>query len=399
MIAKAKAVAKSIIVQKFGGTSVGSIERIRAVAEKVIKTKEQGDDIVVVVSAMSGETNRLQALANQVDTLPSARELDVLLSAGEQVSMSLLAMTLQKLGHDAISMTGWQAGIETDAKHAQARISNIDTANIRTQLELGKIVIVAGFQGLTESGNISTLGRGGSDTTAVTLAGYLQAKECQIYTDVDGVYSCDPRVVNSARKLDTIDFQDMLDMAKYGAKVLHLPCVEFAQQYNLPIRVLSSFSPQQGTLVASQTANTGVVGVALRRSLTQITANAETLDKLVAQCAEQELEVFRVLTKNDGGIVVAEADVAKLMQVIHEETVHVDDVCSVSLIGRSNMSSIQALEALLAQDEIEIVSHSICERHTMMLLAPEYLDKAANIIHDVYVDQNELFSATNRRVS
>lgn len=389
----------SIIVQKFGGTSVGSVDRIRAVAEKVIKTKEQGHDVVVVVSAMSGETNRLQALANQVDTLPSSRELDVLLSAGEQVSMSLLAMTLQKLGHDAISLTGWQAGIQTDAKHAQARITDVDTSAIQQQLQLGNIVIVAGFQGLTEGGHISTLGRGGSDTTAVTLAGYLHAQECQIYTDVDGVYSCDPRVVTGARKLDTIDFQDMIDMAKYGAKVLHLPCVEFAKQHNLPIRVLSSFSPLQGTLVANQQSSLGVVGVALQRNLMQITANNESIDKLVAQCGEQELEVFKVLTKELSGIVVSQTDLAKLMPVIHEEAVHIDDVCSVSLIGRSNLSSIQTLEALLAEDDIEIVSHSLCERHTMMLLAPEYLDKAANIIHDVYVDQNELLSVSNRRVS
>jgi aspartate kinase len=392
-------VTDSIIVQKFGGTSVGSIDRIRAVAEQVIKTKEHGHSVVVVVSAMSGETNRLQVLANQVDTLPSPRELDVLLSAGEQVSMSLLAMTLQKLGHDAVSLTGWQAGIQTDEKHAQARIIGINTDAINQQLQLGKIVIVAGFQGITEQGNISTLGRGGSDTTAVTLAGYLGAKECQIYTDVDGVYSCDPRVVTAARKLDTIGFQDMIDMAKYGAKVLHLPCVEFAEQHNLPIRVLSSFSPLQGTLVKAQESRGGVVGVALRRNLMQITSNNETIDKLVAQCNEQELEVFRVLSKDQSGVVVSQVDLAKLMQVIHEEAVHIDDVCSVSLIGRSNLSSIQALEALLAEDDIEIVSHSLCERHTMMLLAPEYLDKAANIIHDVYVDQNELLSVSKRRVS
>ncbi len=385
--------ARSIIVQKFGGTSVGSIERIRAVAEQIVKSKRQGHDIVVVVSAMSGETNRLQALANQVDLVPSPRELDVLLSAGEQVAMSLLAMTLHKLGYDAISMTGWQAGIKTDKRHNQSRIESVDTGKIKTQLAAGQIVIIAGFQGINEFDDITTLGRGGSDTTAVTLAGFLGAKECQIYTDVDGVYSCDPRVVNSAKKLNTIGFQDMIDMARYGAKVLHLPCVEFAKQHNLPIRVLSSFSPLQGTLVTDQQESLGIIGVALKRNLIQIAANNETLDILNDLCEDQNIERYSVVIANGCGIVIAQPDLAKLTRVIHEQTVHVDEVCSVSLIGHHQLSSIQTIEDLLAEENIEVQSHVVCAHHTMVLLRPESLDKAANIIHDVYIDKNEQCSS------
>ena len=220
---------KPLIVQKFGGTSVGTIDRIAQVAEHIIQAKNDGNQVVAVVSAMSGETNRLLGLAQQIDAVPSARELDVLLSAGEQVSMALLAMTLNRNGYSAISLTGSQAGIVTDSLHNDATIKSIDTSKIDELLAQDQIVIVAGFQGVNEKGDITTLGRGGSDTSAVTLAGALKAKECQIFTDVDGIYSCDPRVVKSARKLPTIDFPSMTQMArKGGAKVLHLPCVEFA---------------------------------------------------------------------------------------------------------------------------------------------------------------------------
>ncbi|GAL30150.1 aspartokinase [Vibrio variabilis] len=215
---------RPLIVQKFGGTSVGSVERIHSVAEHVIRAKQTGNQVVVVVSAMSGETNRLVELAKQVDKVPNVRELDVLLSAGEQISMALLSMTLSKLGHAAISLTGGQARIMTNNNHNNATISHIDTSVIDEHLAQDKIVIVAGFQGINEVGDITTLGRGGSDTTAVTLAGALNAQECQIFTDVDGVYSCDPRVVKNAQKLDTIDFPTMHEMAHKGAKVLHLLC-------------------------------------------------------------------------------------------------------------------------------------------------------------------------------
>lgn len=220
---------------------MGSIERIHQVAEHIIKAKNDGNQVVVVVSAMSGETNRLMDLAKQVDSVPTARELDVLLSAGEQVSMALLAMTLNKLGYVARSLTGAQANIVTDNQHNDATIKHIDTSTITDLLEQDQIVIVAGFQGVNENGDITTLGRGGSDTSAVTLAGALRADECQIFTDVDGIYTCDPRVVKNAQKMAVIDFPSMEAMASRGAKVLHLPSVQFAWKNNVPLRVLSTF--------------------------------------------------------------------------------------------------------------------------------------------------------------
>ena len=219
---------KPLFVLKFGGTSVGSIERIAEVAKRVASAKDSGKQVVVVVSAMSGETNRLMDLAKQVDKVPNERELDVLLSSGEQVSMALLSMTLNQMGYPAISLTGGQAKITTDNLHNDATIRHIDTSYIEELLQDDQIVIVAGFQGVNENGDITTLGRGGSDTSAVALAGALKADECQIFTDVDGIYTCDPRIVKAAKKLDVIDFPNMEEMARKGAKVLHLPCVQYA---------------------------------------------------------------------------------------------------------------------------------------------------------------------------
>ncbi len=239
----------SLIVQKYGGTSVGTIERIRAVAHKVAAARARGDDLVVVVSAMSGETNRLIALANQISEMPSPRELDVLVSTGEQVTIALLAMALEELGCEARSYTGSQIRILTDSAHTKARIEAIDVERMRADLAAGRVVVVAGFQGVDGEGNITTLGRGGSDTTGVALAAALKADECQIYTDVDGVYTTDPRVVSSARRLDRITFEEMLEMASQGSKVLQIRAVEFAGKYQVPLRVLSSFTEGQGTLI------------------------------------------------------------------------------------------------------------------------------------------------------
>lgn len=224
----------ALIVQKYGGTSVGSVERIKEVAKKVIQYRKDGHDIVVVVSAMSGETNRLLALAKEINPDPRGRELDVLLSTGEQVTIALLSMTLEQMGMPAQSYTGSQVKILTDDAHNKARIMQIDDEKMRQDLSEGKVVVVAGFQGCDEQGNITTLGRGGSDTTAVALAAALKADECQIYTDVDGVYTTDPRVVPEARRLDHITFEEMLEMASLGAKVLQIRSVEFAGKYNVP---------------------------------------------------------------------------------------------------------------------------------------------------------------------
>src|SRR5690606_8693369 len=242
----------ALIVQKFGGTSVGTVERIQQVAEKVKKFREGGDDIVVVVSAMSGETNRLIDLAKQItDGNPVPRELDVMVSTGEQVTIALLAMALIQRGVPAVSYTGNQVRILTDNAHTKARILQIDDQKIRADLKAGKVVVVAGFQGVDEQGNITTLGRGGSDTTGVALAAALKADECQIYTDVDGVYTTDPRVVPRAQRLEKITFEEMLEMASLGSKVLQIRAVEFAGKYNVPLRVLHSFQEGSGTLITT----------------------------------------------------------------------------------------------------------------------------------------------------
>lgn len=242
----------TLLIQKYGGTSVGSVERIQAVAKRVLASKNQGNQLVVVLSAMSGVTNSLLALAHQIQASPVDREMDVLLSTGEQTTIALLAMALEELGCPARSYTGGQVKILTDAVHTKARIIEIDQENIRADLEKGRVVIVAGFQGVDAEGNITTLGRGGSDTTAVALAAALKADECQIFTDVDGVYTTDPRVVGNARRLDSVTFEEMLEMASLGAKVLQIRSVEFANKYNVPLRVLSSFEDGPGTFIGSE---------------------------------------------------------------------------------------------------------------------------------------------------
>jgi aspartate kinase len=239
----------AIIVEKYGGTSVGSVERINAVARNVADGVRNGDKLVVVVSAMSGETNRLIGLANDISATPSAREMDVLLSTGEQVTIALAAMALQESGVSACSFTGFQIPIKTDSVHGKARINRIDADRIHAELDRGNVVVVAGFQGVDDGNNITTLGRGGSDTTAVALAAALGADECRIFTDVDGVYTADPRVVSDARRLDRITFEEMLELSGAGAKVMQIRSVEFAGKYNVPLRVLSSFESGPGTLI------------------------------------------------------------------------------------------------------------------------------------------------------
>ncbi|MHA6999865.1 aspartate kinase [Aeromonas schubertii] len=239
----------ALYVQKFGGTSVGSLERIEAVAERVKLTRAQGHDVVVVVSAMSGETNRLLGMAQQLDPDADRREVDVLISTGEQVTIALLAIALNQRGCPAVSMTGDQVRIHTDSAYGKARISRIDTDPVRAQLDAGKVVVIAGFQGRDEHNAITTLGRGGSDTTAVAVAAAIKADECQIFTDVDGVYTTDPRIEPKARRLATITFEEMLEMASLGAKVLQIRSVEFAGKYRVPLRVLSSFADGEGTLI------------------------------------------------------------------------------------------------------------------------------------------------------
>lgn len=267
----------AFLVKKYGGTSVGSVERIQHVAQSIKQAKESGDDVVVVVSAMSGETNRLVAMAREVmPAVVDVRELDVLLSTGEQVTIALLSMALKELGIDARSYTGAQVRMLTDSSHSKARILNIDTDRIMGDINEGRVVVVAGFQGVDEDGNITTLGRGGSDTSAVALAAALKCDECQIFTDVDGVYTTDPRVESRARRLERITFEEMLEMASLGSKVLQIRAVEFAGKYNVPLRVLSSFKPGEGTLITYDDEENNmeqalVSGIAFNRDEAQIT--------------------------------------------------------------------------------------------------------------------------------
>ena len=242
----------ALIVEKFGGTSIGSVERINAVSEQVIATHKQGNQVVVVVSAMSGETDRLLSLAREISTRPNKRELDVLLSTGEQVTIALLCIALHERGYPSLSFTGSQVTIRTDNTHNKARIVDIDDQRTRKALDAGMIVVVAGFQGIDSEDNITTLGRGGSDTTAVAMAAALKAEECRIYTDVDGVYTADPRIVADARRLNKLSYEEMLEMASLGSKILQIRAVEFANNYKVPLRVLSSFKQSPGTLITHE---------------------------------------------------------------------------------------------------------------------------------------------------
>lgn len=264
----------ALIVQKFGGTSVGSIERIHHVAEKVLAARQQGNDVIVVLSAMNGETDRLIQLAKSINPEPNSREYDMMVSTGEQVSISLLSIALLARGCPARSFTGIQAGIKTDSSHKKARIVGIDTDRLNRELSEGRVPVVAGFQGFDDNGSITTLGRGGSDTTAVALAAALKAHECQIYTDVDGVYTTDPRVVPQARRLERVTFEEMLELASLGAKVLQIRAVEFAGKYNVPVRILSTFEDGPGTLIAYEDTRMEqpiVSGIAFDRNQAKIT--------------------------------------------------------------------------------------------------------------------------------
>ncbi|MDZ4150822.1 aspartate kinase, partial [Methylicorpusculum sp.] len=300
----------ALYVYKFGGTSVGSVERIKAVAERVKKVHDQGHQLVVVVSAMSGETNRLIGLAKDIQQSPSSRELDVLVSTGEQVTMSLLSMALHDLGCPACSYTGSQVKILTDSSFTKARIRKIDDARMRKDLDSGRVVVVAGFQGVDEDNNITTLGRGGSDTTAVALAAALKADECHIYTDVDGVYTTDPRVVPNARRLDKITFEEMLEMASLGSKVLQIRSVEFAGKYNVALRVLSSFQDGPGTLITyeeDQMEQALISGIAFNRDEAKLTITGVpdlpgVAFKILGPIADANIEIDMIIQNIAGDL-------------------------------------------------------------------------------------------------
>lgn len=365
---------------------MGSIERMQTVAEHIIKAKNDGNQVVVVVSAMAGETNRLVGLAQQVDSVPNARELDVLLSAGEQVSMALVAMTLHKMGYVARSLTGAQANIVTDNQHNDATIKHIDTRTITELLEQDFIVIVAGFQGINENGDITTLGRGGSDTSAVALAGALNADECQIFTDVDGIYTCDPRIVPSARKLDVIDFPSMEEMARKGAKVLHLPCVQYAWKHAVPLRVLSTFEVNQGSLIKGSAATHAVCGIAIQRDMTLIRVESESFPSIIKQCQMLGIEVCTTIDEPTNSAFVIKRDAYAKLQLVGADKIRGSEPVSlITKVGIQAGALVTHARQTLAQHGIDVRYVSASEQSSMLMLDPANVDRAANILHETYV--------------
>jgi aspartate kinase len=401
----------SLLVQKYGGTSVGSVERIESVADKVADFRAKGHDMVVVLSAMSGETNRLIGLAQQIQATPDPRELDVLVSTGEQVTIALLCMALKKRGVDARSYTGGQVKILTDNAHNKARIQAIDEANMRADLDAGRVVVVAGFQGVDDHGNITTLGRGGSDTTGVALAAALKADECQIYTDVDGVYTTDPRVVERARRLEKITFEEMLEMASLGSKVLQIRSVEFAGKYNVPLRVLSSFKEGPGTLITLDEENTRmeqpiVSGIAFNRDEAKVTVAgvpdtpgvaAKILAPIGAANIEVDVIVQNVAADNttDLTFTVNKSDMAKAVAVLESVAKEIgarevrsdDKVAKVSIVGvgmRSHAGVASRMFTALAQDSINIQMITTSEIKISVIIDERYLELAVRSLHTAF---------------
>lgn len=398
------------IVKKYGGTSVGSIERIKAVAEKVHASALEGNQIVVVVSAMSGETNRLLGLAAEIDADASPREMDVILSTGEQVTIALLAMALQKLGSAAVSYTGGQVAIQTDNAYSKARIKNINSGRIKSDLAEGSIVVVAGFQGVDDRGSITTLGRGGSDTTAVALAAALEADECQIYTDVDGVYTTDPRVVSDARKLDKITFEEMLEMASQGSKILQIRSVEFAGKYNVPLRVLSSFDDGQGTLISlqedSQMESPLVSGIAFNKDEAKLTirgipdqpgvaykvlgaiSNANIEIDVIVQNVAKDNSASITFTVNRTELSAAEALLRKIAEDLGALEVDADkNIAKVSIVGvgmRSHAGVAATMFQALSEEGINIQLITTSEIKITVVIDERYLELAVRALHSAF---------------
>ncbi|MDB2480566.1 aspartate kinase [Porticoccaceae bacterium] len=399
----------SLIVQKYGGTSVGSVERIQAVAEKVARRHRLGDKLVVAVSAMSGETNRLIELAKAIDAQPPLREMDVLVSTGEQVTIALLCMALNKLGVEARSYTGGQVRILTDNAHGKARIQQIDGHRIEADLDAGRVVVVAGFQGSDEDGNITTLGRGGSDTTAVALAAALNADECQIYTDVDGVYTTDPRVVSRAQRLDKITFDEMLEMASQGSKILQIRSVEFAGKYNVPLRVMSSFEEGPGTLISlededeDQMEKAVVSGIAFNRDEAKLTIRGipdqpgvayKVLGAISAANIEIDVIVQNVAKDNSATITFtvhrndlsqAEGLLKQIAQDLGALEIDADDqIAKLSIVGvgmRSHAGVAATMFEALAKENINIQLITTSEIKITVVIEERYLELAVRALH------------------
>ncbi|SEN57885.1 aspartate kinase [Nitrosospira multiformis] len=402
----------TFIVQKYGGTSVGSTERIKNVARRVARFQARGDRVVVVVSAMSGETNRLIALAREFQAHPDPRELDVMVSTGEQVSVALLSMALMDLGIKAKSYTGPQVRIHTDSAYTKARILKIDEDRIRADLDAGYVVAVAGFQGVDEAGSITTLGRGGSDTTAVALAAALKADECQIYTDVDGVYTTDPRIVPEARKLKTVTFEEMLEMASLGSKVLQIRAVEFAGKYKVKLRVLSSFEEEgEGTLITFEEEKNMeraiISGIAFNRDEAKITVlgvpdRPGIAYQILGPVADANIDVDMIIQNvghddmTDFSFTVNRNEFARTMDILKNQVQpHIgargviggDRIAKVSVVGvgmRSHVGIASRMFRTLAEEGINIQMISTSEIKISVVVDEKYMELAVRVLHKVF---------------
>ncbi len=410
----------ALIVHKYGGTSVGNVERIKNVARRLAKWQRAGHQLVVVVSAMSGETNRLIALAKEIQPSPDARELDVVASTGEQVTIGLLAMALKDMGLKAKSYTGWQVHVLTDSAFTKARILEIDEKKIRADLAAGNIVVVAGFQGADEFGNVTTLGRGGSDTSAVALAAALRADECLIYTDVDGVYTTDPRIVPEARRLKTVTFEEMLEMASLGSKVLQIRSVEFAGKYKVKLRVLSSLTDADSPL--EEEANSGTLitfeedkvmekavisGIAFARdeakiTLTRVPDRPGIAYQILGAIAEANIDVDMIVQNisvdgmTDFSFTVARGEYAKAMDVLNTKVkAHIGatdiigdpKICKVSVVGigmRSHVGIASLMFRTLSEEGINIQMITTSEIKISVVLDDKYLELAVRALHKAF---------------
>jgi len=399
----------ALLVQKYGGTSVGNPERINAVADKVARMRKSGHDLVVVVSAMSGETDRLINLAKSINADPPPRELDVLLATGEQTTIALLSMALEKLGCPARSYTGYQVHIRTDSAFGKARIMQIDEKRIHEDLKKGRVVVVAGFQGVDEDGNITTLGRGGSDTTGVALAAALKADECQIYSDVDGVYTTDPRIVSEARRLDRITFEEMLEMASLGSKVLQLRSVEFAGKYRVPLRVLSSFQEGPGTLITYEENEMEaplISGIAFNRDEAKLTIRGVpdkpgiaahilgeigkaniNVDMIVQNVAADETTDF-TFTVHRGEYQKSFEILERVAQTLKAREVTGDDkIVKISVVGvgmRSHAGIASEMFKALAKEGINIQMISTSEIKISVVVDEKYLELGVRALHSTF---------------
>ena len=399
----------ALIVQKFGGTSVGTVERIQAVADRVASERKAGNDMIIVVSAMSGETNRLLGLASEISDRPVAREMDVLLSTGEQVTIALLSMALEARNCPARSYTGSQVRILTDNVHNKARIKDIDGTRVREDLDAGRVVIVAGFQGIDEQGNITTLGRGGSDTTAVAMAAALGADECQIYTDVDGVYTTDPRVVPEARRLPQITYEEMLEMASLGSKVLQIRSVEFASKYNVPLRVLSSFEDGPGTLISVEDKSMEqplISGIAFNRDEAKLTIlgvpdEPGVASRILGPVADANIEIDMIVQNvaadetTDFTFTVHRNDFEHGMEVLEKvakdlgarEVSGDDKIVKISLVGvgmRSHAGIASQMFSTLAAESINIRMISTSEIKISVVVDEKYLELGVRALHQAF---------------